>query len=338
MVKSMLVFRLLICTAILPLVINILFSQSFNIKGQFWGSKITGDDAYLENSFFESSLGYIPTFSLYEELDDNQMLDMEFSYRINYLFFENTLIREHEKLHRFWVRYSNNELEARIGLQKIVFGPSQILRSLSWFDTIDLKDPTNQTEGVEAFRLRWFPSNSSALWLWLIMNEQNKFSQGGRGEFSSSIGEWGFTFHVDPSNNHDNHRMALDYRHDGLIGFWNENSKIKYNGLRTDMITVGADYTLPFINGILIMTESMFMSIEDNLTSSNQYLSAFMSSLPIGMFHHFMVIFNLDWENNQSSNYLRWSSTYDSYSLNCMVSINPIEDGNSLQFMLIYNH
>ena len=49
MVKSMLFFRLLICTAILPFVINILFSQSFNIKGQFWGSRITGDDAYLEN-------------------------------------------------------------------------------------------------------------------------------------------------------------------------------------------------------------------------------------------------------------------------------------------------
>ncbi|SVC68494.1 uncharacterized protein METZ01_LOCUS321348, partial [marine metagenome] len=108
----MLVIRLLICTAILPFVINILFSQSFNIKGQFWGSRITGDDAYLENSFFESSLGYIPTFSLYEELDDNKMLDMEFSYRINYLFSENSLIREHEKLHRFWIRYSSNELEA----------------------------------------------------------------------------------------------------------------------------------------------------------------------------------------------------------------------------------
>ena len=104
------------------------------------------------------------------------------------------------------------------------------------------------------------------------------------------------------------------------------------------MITVGADYTLPYINGILIMAESMYLSIEDDLSSSSQYYSAFMSSLPIGMFHHFMFIFNLDWENNKSNNYLRWSSTYDSYSINCMLSTNPIDEGNSLQLMLIYNH
>ena len=101
-------------------------------------------------------------------------------------------------------------------MQKIVFGPSQIFRSLSWFDTIDLKDPTNQTEGVEAFRLRWFPSNSLSLWLWSIMDEENNFfhGNGGRGELSTRNGEWGFTFHVDPSKDTQNYGMALDFRYD----------------------------------------------------------------------------------------------------------------------------
>ena len=37
----------------------------------------------------------------------------------------------------------------RLGLQKIIFGPTQILRPLSWFDSFDIKNPTNETNGVE---------------------------------------------------------------------------------------------------------------------------------------------------------------------------------------------
>jgi len=51
-----------------------------------------------------------------------------------------------------------------------------------------------------------------------------------------------------------------------------------------------------------------------------------------------MFISNLDWDENNTYNYLRWSSSYDHFSINCMASINPNEMGNSLQLMLIYNH
>ena len=73
------------------------------------------------------------------------------------------LLYNNESNHRYWVRYSNEKLETRLGLQKVVFGPSFILRSLSWFDTIDLRDPKGQTDGVEAFRLRWYPSNKLSI-------------------------------------------------------------------------------------------------------------------------------------------------------------------------------
>ena len=66
-------------------------------------------------------------------------------------------------------------------------------------DTIDPEDPIAQTEGVEAFRLRFFPSNSFALWTWIMKDVSDTLSYGGRGELSTSLGEWGLTYHQDPS-------------------------------------------------------------------------------------------------------------------------------------------
>jgi hypothetical protein len=79
-------------------------------------------------------------------------------------------------------------------LQKIAFGPAQVLRSLSWFDTIDLKDPTGQTDGVDAFRLRWFPSNSMALWSWAVRDKDEFLSWGGRLNFQQNWRSGGSRF------------------------------------------------------------------------------------------------------------------------------------------------
>ena len=310
-----------------------LCAQPLSMKGQFWGGGF-----FNHGTSFESIIGYIPTLSLYKELDSMQLLDLELSYRLDYMYSGDSLIYNKEHFHRYWIRYSSNKLEARLGLQKIVFGPSQRLRPLSWFDTIDLKDPTNQTEGVEAMRICWFPSNSATFWFWSIMNDQNKFSYGGRGELSTNFGGWGFSYHSNPSANIQDDRIAIDYRHDGVIGFWNESAIIKSNESREIMVTIGGDYTLSIANGILIMTESMYISSKNNASSSPNIVSTFISSLPIGVFHHFMVISDLDWRKNKNYNYLRWSTAYDSFSINCMVSINPMEIGNSFQLMLIYNH
>jgi len=308
-------------------------------------------------------MGYIPTLSLFKELSNNQLVDMEWAYRFNRTYSGDSLFNNNESHHRYWVRYSSEKLEARLGLQKIVFGPSFVLRSLSWFDTIDLKDPTGQTDGVEAFRLRWFPSNSLSIWSWSILNDQDSLSFGGRAEVSINMGDLGFTYHQDPSKSlqtigqigipisGSHNRVAIDYRYDGFIGFWNETAVILSDDIEISMITIGADYTLPIANGILIMTESMFINHPE---INNQSITAFMASVPLGMVHQLMFISQLDWKEDRSYNYLRWSSTYDRYSLNFILSISPKradynlpeEDlprslagfGTGLQFMFIYNH
>ena len=286
-------------------------------------------------SSIESTMGYIPTFSLFKELSNNQLVDTEWAYRLNRFYSGDSLFNKNESHHRYWVRYSSEKLEARIGLQKIVFGPSYVLRSLSWFDTIDLRDPTGQTDGVEAFRLRWFPSNYLSLWSWAINNDQDTLSYGRRVELSNSLGEWGLTYHQDPSNSLQpigqigipifgaHSRFAIDYRYDGFIGFWNESALVSSDRSEIIMATVGTDYTLPIATGILVMAE--YMSISNKIDSDrlSQSYTAFMATIPLGMVHQLMFISQFDLEESHSYNYLRWSSTYDHYSLNFVLSINP---------------
>ena len=161
-------------------------AQSFSTKGQFWASGLTGNDGPSGQSAFESSMGYIPTFSLSRDLSDFTFFDFEWAYRLDRSYSGDSLVSNHEKNHRLWIRYSSEKVEVRLGLQKIIFGPSQIFRTLSWFDTFDLTDPTGQTDGVDAFRLKWFPSNSLSIWSWTIQNAQDTLSFGGRAELSSS--------------------------------------------------------------------------------------------------------------------------------------------------------
>lgn len=340
-----------------------LYAQSFSMKGQFWASGLTGNDGPSGQSAFESSMGYIPTFSLSRYLSDFTFFDFELACRLDRSYSGDSLVSNHEKNHRLWIRYSSEKVEVRLGLQKIIFGPSQILRTLSWFDTFDLTDPTGQTDGVDAFRLKWFPSNSLSIWSWAIQNEQDTLSFGGRAELSSSYGEFGFTFHVDPSKTpqkigqlgvmmpEPQQRFSLDIRHDGFIGSWMESTVIISENSDLKMTTIGADYTLPIANGLLIMTESMFIK---NRNADDQNFTAFMAMLPLGMVHSTMFISQFDWQEDRVYSYFRWSATYDKFSLNFLLSQSPKRKeyglpvevspksvagfGSGIQFIFIYNH
>ena len=345
---------------LLPLLLN---AQSYTMKGQFWASSLSGDDVPKGQSAFESTIGYIPNFSISKELNQLSLLDLEFAYRFDKSYSGDLLTQKHENPHRAWIRYSSEKIEARLGLQKIVFGPSQVLRSLSWFDTFNLADPTGQTDGVNAFRLRWFPNNLLSVWSWAIQ-EKDEMSFGGRTELSNALGEWGLTFHLDSESHNrflgqtpvivsdQNKRIGLDYRFDGFIGFWNESAIVYLDDRELGFITVGADYTLPVASGILIMTETLYMS--NSYTQEEQTLSAFMASVPLGMIHQIMFISQVDWENDHWHHYIRWGSTFDKFSLNFILSRSPNRSGYSVpseylpqtvagfgtnfQIMFIYNH
>ena len=62
-------YRILIFFPLVMINIELLFSQSFSLKGQLWLSGLYGDDVPSEISSLESHIGYIPTLSFFNDLD-----------------------------------------------------------------------------------------------------------------------------------------------------------------------------------------------------------------------------------------------------------------------------
>ncbi len=339
------------------------FTQNFSFKGRIWYSGLTSNDIPKNFSTIESKLGTITTFSLYSDLINNHLIDFEYAHKIDQTYSGDSIINAdtinikifNKKLdyinqlgepYRFWVRFSNEKIEARLGLQKITFGPAQILRNVSWFDNIDLTDPTNQIKGVKAFRLKWFPSNIISLWSWSIFNKPDSLSFGFRSELSHNSGEWGITYHANQLNN-----IGLDYRYDGYFGLWSENSLLLSENKKQIISTLGLDYTIPIGNGLYLMIE--FMSVQQpKIIKSKENYAALLTNMPIGMIHQISIISQINIKENRYYNFFQWSSTYENISLNYIFSLNPkrkdylpievpnvLENfGSTFQIMFIYNY
>mgnify|MGYP006079048185 CR=1 FL=1 len=332
-------------------IIFLSFIFSYSYKGQLWL-----DTNFLENSEDLSYFGYIAELSL----RSNDNLDFEWSRKLTSKYSNSETFNINQN-YRLWIRYSKPKYDFRLGLQKISFGAASLLRPLNWFDTIDFTSTTDQTDGIKAMRAQFFPSESTIFWIWCLDDE--KVSCGSRLEFLNSLGSFGLSYHNDRNNtSHEvfkapqiienqpfmfpgkNHRIGIDYRYDGLMGLWLEGSSIlssskDINLNRFDMLTLGADYTFPILNGLLISSESMYFSIiSQDLWILNQTTSSLIASMPIGMLNDLMFITIRDWDTKDFYNLLRWSTTFDYFSINCMLSINPSEVQDNFKIMFIYNH
>ncbi len=325
--------------------LSILYGLSGFYNGQLWSD--TDINSKLSN------VGYIPTFSFEKNIIDNKLLDFEFSRKFIYDFKTKNFLNDN---YRSWIRYSDDNMDVRLGLQKISFGNSIILRPLNWFDSIDFRNTSGQTDGLNALRIQFFPNLTQSIWLWCV--EEDNISCGGRFEFFNKYGSFGVTYHYDVNN--DNHEIfqvpriidnqpafegpgiGLDYRYDGNIGLWFDSTIILFNDIDDSSLTIatlGGDYTIPIYNGLLLMIETMNLSIKlEDGYKLNQNTTAFMSSTPIGLLNDFMFISIIDWESKDKFNFIRWSTNFDYLSLSCMLSINPKPLEDSFKIMLIYNH
>ena len=270
------------------LLLTPLQGQGLHLKGQLWGSVTRGNDPAPGRENVEETVGYIPTFSLARQLGPMSVLDLEAAYSLGAVL-DGALkdgeddIDRYGKLYRLWGRYATPEFELRLGLQKIAFGPGMVLRPLMWFDTFDLKDPTGQTEGVGALRLKWYPWPNLALWGWAIRPDHpDEASAGGRAEYTFGPGEVALTYHYQqrtdldfagrqllPSDEAEN-RLALDTRLDWKIGLWSEvmiaqaTKKSLWDGEKNKLqqVMVGGDYTLPWGDGVYVMLEHLWSRMD----------------------------------------------------------------------------
>ena len=323
---------------------HIAFCSIFSFGGDSWITLSYSDSI----SSFVTESAYIPHLSRSFTLSDEDAIDFEFSERLMFTSDQSYSLVPY----RAWVRYTTSGMDIRVGLQKISFGPSQVLRSIAWFDNIDIKNPLALTEGVNSFRVKNYFSDSFNTWFWMIESEMSKFSLGGRGEYSTEVADIGLTLHRDEDDqlhtagqfpillNNANTRVGIDARYDGFIGLWNETAIIVED--KSDIhvcATIGLDYTLPYLQGIHFLFEHLnYNRISTSIDNQNIALSSFMVGFPIGIFNNIMFITTMNWDDAKLNHYMKWSHTLDDFGINFMASTGPTDMNNILQIMLTFNH
>lgn len=361
---------------LLSLIISLNSFSSTGIEGQLSGWGIVVDNSQTNSS--SVGLRYIPGIFWGIMVNNESTLDLEFSGNIFTSFSLNHFdqFAENAKLkpYRWWIRYATPHTESRLGLQKINFGPALILRSLRWFDRLDLRDPLQMTDGVYALRFKYDFLNNTNIWVWgLYGNEKTKGYEtlpttpkkpefGGRFQLPVPYGEFATTFHTRNVDSvyfkYDESRIAFDGRWDVVLGFWFE-SVLQHN--KSDflpfewnkMITLGSDYTIGIGNGLHILVEHMSTVASKKIfrKGENIQVSAFYMSYPIGFFDNVMAIGYYSWKDRKYYQYFGWQRTYDNLIFNVSLFHYPqsgensvSNDKNSLgsgygtQIMFIFNH
>ncbi len=159
----------------------------------------------------QAGIRYIPSMLLQHSISRTGMFDLNCSlnlYATAQCNDKGALSEQtRSKFYRVWLRYSATQFEARLGLQKINFGPAAMLRSLMWFDRLDPRDPLQITEGVYGLLLRYYFLNNTNIWFWMLLGNNSRKGWevlpstnsdpeiGGRLQSPVPLGEVGFSYH-----------------------------------------------------------------------------------------------------------------------------------------------
>ena len=211
--------------------------------------------------------------------------------------------------YRAWLRLSAPRFEVRAGLQKISFGSANLFRPLMWFDRLDPRDPLQLTEGVWGVLARVYLPGNVTGWGWAVSGEDERkgweiiptlegaAEGGGRlqipfgpGEVAGSynhrrldIGSLGtFPAGAFPATG-DEHRFAIDGKWDLELGIWVEAvfTRQESQALEKEWIqalSVGADYTFEFGNGLTVLAEHLYKENPSFRTVSSPAGSGFVEA------------------------------------------------------------
>jgi len=326
----------------------------FKIQASSWLESTFNEDT----DFHRFGVRFIPELSLVRKLHNGISIDSDISYNVLGAIKDGNRDSKTE-LYRLKLRLITNRSDFRIGLQKINFGPAQLLRSLRWFDQIDPRDPTGQTDGLWGALYRRFWDNNANLWVWgLCKNEDLKgidpfptindeMEFGGRIQYPVPRGEIGGTFHqrqtaiIDHLNefydrDYTERRFALDGRWDIEIGFWFEAAVINNEHKRfpnrwTKLLTIGIDYTIPIASGLFCTVENFSSSMTDKLfaTGTDYHVSALMMNIPVSFKDTPMLMGYWDWDRKKAFLYFDWRRNYETIDLHLNVFKYPDSTGLS---------
>lgn len=312
---------------------------------------------------------YVPQLKLSRTLSPASLFDTEVAFH-GFIQTHDNISSENLKLYRFNIRYATTQSETQIGLQKINFGPAQLLRSLMWFDRLDPRDPLKITEGVYGIRYKYTALNNANFWLWGLYGNRKtkgyeafptvreKPEMGGRIQFPVPEGEMALTAHYrrasTGTDEYNESRIGLDGRWDIVIGTWFETviqrQPTSYlPGSWEKMTTLGVDYTFGIGNGLYAVVEHMGTQMSSAFWQSDEesQMTAIMVSYPLTLFDNLTVFGFYSWKTKDFYSYLGWLRTYDKFIINlslynypasAMATTSTLGTGYGAQLMLIYNH
>lgn len=305
-----------------------------------------------------SGIRYIPAFNYGINLKKEHLIDFEASANINgtvgFHPFDSTRLDGKIKPYRLWMRYSADQFEVRLGLQKINFGSASMLRPLMWFDQLDPRDPLQLTEGVWGLLGRYYFLNNANLWIWGLYGNNkpkawetgktnNRFPEvGGRFQTPMPKGEVAFSYHFREADTRDmgngigaltqipENRFGIDGKWDLGIGLWFEGSwihKSKNIGLLTnqEVMNLGADYTFGIGNGLNAVVENLLVSFGEKAFdfTNTGYFTGSSLSYPLGLIDNISSIFYYDWTNRNLYSFLNLKRQYNKVSFYIMAYWNP---------------
>lgn len=301
---------------------------------------------------------YIPTIYYGIRSSGNRLLDFEASANVSGTFafhpFDTVHYDGSMKPYRLWMRYSSNQFELRLGLQKINFGSASLLRPLMWFDQMDPRDPLHLTDGVWALLARYYFLNNANIWLWglygnhdpraweMIPTNKKIPEFGGRIQIPVPHGEVAFSYHHRNADNREmiiftnyfekipEDRFGFDAKWDLETGLWIEGSWTR-KGISLGTLTnqeifnAGIDYTFGFGNGLYAAYEHLLLSYDQKAFefANTTSFSLFTLSYPTGPFDKLNAILYYDWTNKNIYNFVSWQKQFDNLILYIMGFWNP---------------
>jgi hypothetical protein len=323
----------------------------------------SGQISAWSNYNFDSSLPlqagvrYIPTLNYNINFKGNKMIDFEGAANIYGTFkshlIDTTVTDCALKPYRGWARFSAPQFEFRVGLQKIDFGSSTLLRALQWFNEIDPRDPLKLTNGVYGALGRYYFLNNANVWLWLlygnvktrgfdaVQTNKNIPEYGGRIQYPTSRGEIAASYHHRIANAENimqsslfdhisEYRFGLDGKWDLKIGLWFEATYIlkhKNIGLLTNqsLFNLGADYTFNLGNGLNVVAENLFISYSEKAfkPDNNFNITAITFSYPPGLFDNLSNIIFYNWNDKNLSFFINYSHQFKNITGYIMAYYNP---------------
>lgn len=348
-------FKYIIVILLLCSSISAFSQKKIDFKGE-----ASANISYSPDNDLDAFIGvrYIPEASCTINISKSTLLDFAVSANIyaSTLFHPFSKSREIARIkpYRAWARYSGEQFELRLGLQKLNFGSASIIRPLQWFDDMDARDPLKFTTGVYGLMGRYYFLNNANIWAWvlygnenargfeIIKNNENIPEYGGRVQFPVPRGEIALTYHHRTADFRDiptmasyerisEDRYALDGKWDVEVGFWFEatySHKSKNVGLLTNqtLLNIGIDYTFPIGSGLNVVAEHLLSDMNERVSSffkNNSHMSASTVSYPIDFFDTISAVTYYSWESKDFTFLLNYQHQFENTTAYIMTYYNP---------------